>query len=509
NDQDCADVRSLTEILGEVIDKHKLPMDKENRTEELIEVLLPILAYHGLQFRKAIIDRQILKKFLVAEAVDDEYDMGWLRDAHDLNLMALADVDEESFSFQHSIYQEYFAAIHLAKNPSARMEVIGNPDSPPKRNKFWYRRWYNSLRLLMPLLSEPIQMKILEQLSVVDPGELFMVALSGVKSQLLRTIILDTVPAVVKAHPPKTAMQLKFLTLCEPADTVDHVEMGIADPRILPLTLSRRDERDVFDNKTAQMLEKHRWGRTFELNRIRYHLAKYPVTNLEFYEFVKAGGYNQEKGSKYWDSEQRGIAGSGEEEWFQKVQPERPRYWAQARENRNNLRQPNYPVVGITLYEAKAYCRWLSDRDGEKLRYRLPQAAEWTYVAYERWPQLRDIAMSVLPDCSEDHIVSHTLAVDSDEIDGIVEQIKAMSVKSGPVQVGMIHNEKSACSDLFGNIWEWCDTLLDTYRVYVRGGPRENWTSLQSLLFDGVFTPGVRAPSVGFRVLREVDPENE
>lgn len=51
-----------------------------------------------------------------------------------------------------------------------------------------------------------------------------------------------------------------------------------------------------------------------------------------------------------------------------------PEYWRNARWNR-----PNQPVVGVTWYEARAYCRWLTAQTG--LPFRLPTEVEWEAAA--------------------------------------------------------------------------------------------------------------------------------
>lgn len=79
-------------------------------------------------------------------------------------------------------------------------------------------------------------------------------------------------------------------------------------------------------------------GQTFEVDR--FWMAKYPVTNAQYARFIEAGGYRE----KRWWSD----AG-----WQQieKGQWTEPRYWTD--EKWNELEQP---VVGISWYEAIAFC---------------------------------------------------------------------------------------------------------------------------------------------------------
>ena len=131
----------------------------------------------------------------------------------------------------------------------------------------------------------------------------------------------------------------------------------------------------------------------------------------------------------------------------------------------------NYPVVNITIDEAKAYCDWLTAQGREHI-YRLPSEEEWILGAGH---MPKDVAMN------------------------------ANRVESGLTAVDAYKQSAGACGgiDFWGNCWEWTSSTDANGQYIVKGG---SWDSkrddCRSEKSDDVRNGTQGYANVGFRVVR-------
>jgi len=170
-----------------------------------------------------------------------------------------------------------------------------------------------------------------------------------------------------------------------------------------------------------------------EVEVASFKTSKFLVSNAEFLEFVKEGGYEN---SSFWDAEGQAFLKT------RKVS--HPVFWIPQDDGSYNYRamleEMEMPLswpVDVNYLEAKAFCRWKSQKD--KIEYRLLSEAEW-YRLYER-AGISDVPK--FDDRSADINFRYWAS-------------------SCPVN-------KFAFGDLFdvmGNVWQWTETHMDAYEGF-------------------------------------------
>jgi iron(II)-dependent oxidoreductase len=230
-----------------------------------------------------------------------------------------------------------------------------------------------------------------------------------------------------------------------------------------------------------------------------FEIDKYPVTNREFEEFIRAGGYRT-----------RDLWGNEGWHWKESSSVEHPLYWRPARSGAEDwsweIREmfgeaparPGYPVTGVSHFEAEAYARWAGKRLPTEAEWE--KAASWDANADRKTGQKRQYSWGDEPPTSKTANFSNQ--------------------NWGPTPVGAFQAGQSAygCFDMTGNVWEWTATTFEGYPGFepfpypeyselwfdgdhrvLKGG---SWTTRAPLLrcsFRNFFRPQFRAAFAGFR----------
>ncbi|MCA9874773.1 MAG: SUMF1/EgtB/PvdO family nonheme iron enzyme, partial [Anaerolineales bacterium] len=157
-----------------------------------------------------------------------------------------------------------------------------------------------------------------------------------------------------------------------------------------------------------------------------YVIDRTPVTNAQYGRFMAAGGYAN---SAYWPEAQAAGRWKGGKyiDYYRDNKPfDEPRYWDDEKWNK-----PEYPVVGVSWYEALAYARWAGKR--------LPTEAEWEKAARGTDGLIYPWGDTWQKDFANTEESGHKQTTP-------VEQY----AEQGKSPFGVV--------DMAGNVWEWCST---------------------------------------------------
>jgi len=225
-----------------------------------------------------------------------------------------------------------------------------------------------------------------------------------------------------------------------------------------------------------------------------YFIGKYPVTNIQFARFVKEGGYQNHE---HWSDEgwewrtgkydSRRLE-SVKRDWLEHrpaAKRNAPYYWHSI-----ELSNPIVPVVGVSWFEAEAYCKWLSRKIiavPEGYIVRLPNDAEWERAS--RGENGREYPWG------EGFNKSAANTWDSDATgSGLGGTTAVCTFPLGTSPAGVW--------DMSGNTWEWTRSWYDDNQKYriVRGGSWIGYQWFARSSFCNWSTPLMFNDDLGFRV---------
>ena len=209
-----------------------------------------------------------------------------------------------------------------------------------------------------------------------------------------------------------------------------------------------------------------------------YAISRYPITVAQYRVFVNDNGYASKE---YWTD--AGWA------WRAQAEITGPRQFSDL------FQVTNHPQVGVSWYEAVAFCRWLSNMLQADVR--LPTEAEWERAA--RHTDGRTYPWGEEFDQRRCNMVDTGIGVTS--------------------AVGLFPNGDAECgaADMAGNVWEWCSSRwLRSYANYekevsedpagadrrvLRGGSFDYRRDYVRCAFRLSINPDYRNLDIGFRVV--------
>jgi formylglycine-generating enzyme required for sulfatase activity len=221
-----------------------------------------------------------------------------------------------------------------------------------------------------------------------------------------------------------------------------------------------------------------------------FFISKFAITNAQFGGFIEDGGYAERK---YWTA-------NG---WAWKGKIVQPAFWKDAKFSR-----PDQPVVGVSWYEAVAYCNWLSLRGGltqvyddlgwanlGASGYRLPTEIEWEYAAAKGAPGQAERIYPWGDTWDPQNVVSGLSAPKA-------SKTAAAGSRSprGDTPQGL--------ADMSGNVWEWCSDNAQgdgeiagsssSDRYFFRGDSKLEYMVLRGGSWINIFQNAFRSAFRGF-----------
>ncbi len=164
-----------------------------------------------------------------------------------------------------------------------------------------------------------------------------------------------------------------------------------------------------------------------------FNASKFLVTNEEFLDFIKAGGYQN---LSYWTEEGQ--------QWLSFKKATMPVFWFEKEGEyyQRNLASVmplplNWPAE-VNYLEAKAFCNWKSEQTGKFIR--LPTEAEWYRLREELSGDI------VQWEKSPGNINLESFA------------------SSSPVD--LFQNEETEFKDIIGNVWQWTESAIDGFNGF-------------------------------------------
>jgi formylglycine-generating enzyme required for sulfatase activity/thioredoxin reductase len=485
----------LKDSNGTLIIQHGLDKDL-GISESKIRTAVEKLAFEAYEYQGSSSDRELLSDISRKDVVDcfssfvpDHFNPTVLLTYLETRVGLLIGRGEDKYAFLHRSFQEYLTACHLAnyaKDFSMTLRELLYKDIE------WWREVFllgigkkkqgglseavNVVNALLPLdIKEEDEISIIQWQVASLSGQALLelrVIQEGEKQELFETVVervrkyLKVLVSAGKLSPQERHTAGDVLGLLGDNRTgVGSISIHIngKDCKIPDIDWVKipagffvmgADEHESY----ARDIEK----KSHMVNLDEYYISRYPITNAQFRLFDEADGFKNES---YWSTdgwawcqEKRGhevdISWIDDDAYKQRyenwlsqrqiVRRNRPWWWDSSRWG-----GPTRPVVGVSWFEALAFCKWLEEQYQHAdenapifltsdLGIYMPSEAEWEKAARGESPIIWPWG--------------------NDWQDGLANTNEAGL--QGTSAVGSFPESKSpyGVHDLAGNVWEWTTT---------------------------------------------------
>ena len=468
-------IEERAKILGFVA--YQMQISSENRTEISAELLLDYL-------QSWYCENKLLEKDDARKAAKD-----FLNYAHERSGL-LVEMEPGSYAFTHEGFREYFAAFFLVDTG-----IIFNSEKLPGfiDNADWEQ-------VLLLAAAHPRPPSFLKE-------QLIGHCLTLVESKSIET----------KTTKPKQR-RLRRLSMLGKITA----DMGGSLSVMAKESVKKRlkNEISVKNNSAEIRIEMAILHDALSWNEIsavdffpigtQVFLSRFPVTNRQFSRFLnhlkedaKAKEDSQtekDPSNLYWNSaicrdpmgQYADISKEASQWYLENKKNLLPKYWS---DSKFGTAVPNLPVVGVSWYEANAYCNWLQAnwkdleeselfKDVAQVRVRLPRPTEWSNAITKRFSSNGT----------------------TDEMD---LNIGGRFNRTTPVWMFGAKENEVNFSDLVGNVWQWQSSFSDhsELAMSICGGSysTEIFDTFDIEDFWGNREPSYRESNIGFRILVETD----
>jgi len=205
------------------------------------------------------------------------------------------------------------------------------------------------------------------------------------------------------------------------------------------------DDSFVYDNE--------KWAHAREV--APFEMARAPVTNAEFSQFVDDGGYLKRDLWSYQGWLWRTRTGAMNPVYWSRGE----KSWLRRHYDRVVPLMDNTPVTHVTWFEAEAYCAWAGRR--------LPTEAEW------------QMAAAAEPSADGSGVSGHGRRYPWGDEPPTAERANLDSTHLGPVDVGAFPSGDSSfgCRQMLGNVWEWTADPFYPFPGFVPDVPYKEYSA--------------------------------